>query len=135
MFDSNVWIAFYMKTDLFHYEAIRLMGNYSKRKYQILIPLVVLVELITVLTKKGVDINRTKTIVSYIQSTNKHLIYSIEKEELPELALQHACQIKLKSLDYIIFLHYVKLNPAYFESFDTKLLKSINKFKNNHEKK
>jgi len=130
IFDSNIWISFFLKTDIFHYEAIRIIEKFEKRKYKIYIPSIVLFEIITVLTKKGIDINQTKKIINHIQSTNKYDIYSIDREELLELALKHACQIKLKSLDYLIFLHYVKLNPRNFITFDANLLKYINLYKN-----
>ena len=61
------------------------------------------------------------------------MILSIPDDDLIELALNNAGQISLKTQDYIIFLHYVKLKPAKFESFDTKLLKFTNFYKNSHE--
>lgn len=132
--DSNVWIAFFLTTDIFHYEAVRIIGNYEKRKYHFLIPAIILLELITVLTKNGLDINNTRKIITDIQSTDNYEIYSIEHQELVELALQNSTKNSLKSLDYAIFLHYVKMKIAKFESFDLKLLKSIHLYQKNHGK-
>ena len=133
IFDSSLWIALYLENDIFHYEAMRIMGGYEKRKYRIIVPLLVLIELITVLTRKGVDILKIRKICKYIKATEAYMILSIPDDDLIELALNNAGQISLKTQDYIIFLHYVKLKPAKFESFDTKLLKFTNFYKNSHE--
>ena len=133
IFDSSLWIALYLENDIFHYEAMRIMGGYEKRKYRIIVPLLVLIELITVLTRKGVDILKIRKICKYIKCTEAYKILSIPDDDLIELALNNAGQISLKTQDYIIFLHYVKLKPAKFESFDTKLLKFTNFYKNSHD--
>jgi predicted nucleic acid-binding protein len=130
LFDSSVWIAFYLETDLFHYEALRLVGSYEKKRYQMVVPLTVLIELIVVLSRKGVAAGRIEKIVDYIRRTENHLIHLIGQEEMLKLAVKFSEITKLKSQDYIIFLHYVKLVPVQFESFDRHLLSAIK----HHEK-
>lgn len=132
--DSSVWIAFYLENDIFHYEAVRIVGKHEKRKFQIIIPVFVLIELITVLNRKGVEKDRIMDIIKYVQRTEKYMVYSITENDLIELALKHTSYTKLRTQDYIIYLNCVKLNATVFESFDTKLLKYFEKYKQNHEK-
>lgn len=119
--DSSVWISFLNKGDSFHYEAMKVIGKYTIKKYLFVIPLVVAIEIITVLTRNNISSEKIINLINGFKEIEKYQIISLSKDESLYMALKYRTIANLRSLDYIIFLHLLYYKPTRFETFDKKL--------------
>lgn len=116
IFDSSVWVAYYNSKDLHHQRARQIVGSCLKKKNQIIVPLIVIIETINVLAREGFN----QTIVNEV--FNK-LLKDNEKQNtmIADLARRLVCKIRLKSNDLIILIETLMQIPDQFETFDKKL--------------
>ncbi len=116
--DSSTLISSFLGDDRFHYESCRKIAHFKNRNFLIIIPLPVVLEIITVMHRKGLSISEIENIVINLKSKSHYKIVELPKEDLIQSAIYSYPNINLRSADYHIILYALYFNPTYFETFD-----------------
>ncbi len=117
--DTNIWVAFFLRDDAFHYEAIRTVGKLIKQKYKILLQSPVAYETINILA------NRRFHLPDILKFIKEFLVIEISFAELLSTVTSYMGKVKLKSQDFIIFLYCAKITPDLFITFDKNLQSAV----------
>lgn len=132
IFDSNIWIAYHLEDDIFHFEAKRIISRYFSRNYQIVIPTIVIYETCNVIAQYSNSPNIIRSFLKLIDHTKSCKIIDLTTPELIFFLEKYSAKLNLKTLDFLIFCYYAKVKPNQFITYDKKLLNITNKF--SHEK-
>jgi predicted nucleic acid-binding protein len=127
LFDSSVWISFFLEKDVHHEKAVKLIFNLTnKNNYEteILIPEIILAEILNTLSKfESVDF-ANHVYNQFLELQQIRIVFG-EKNFWLEYFPQIAGKENLKTADAIILAYANFLMVDEFVSFDKKLSKAF----------
>lgn len=125
LIDSNIWISHYLNNDAFHLTSQKKIGHYFSRNFQIILPVPVIYEIITVLGKYLPKDEVIKLINAINKSKNIQIV-ELNYDQIYLQLIKYLGKVRLRSLDYVIFAYCAKFRPDKFESNDIKFKKTAN---------
>lgn len=136
LLDSSVWISYHLQQDIFHFDALKLVGKLMKQNYIIYIPVIVFYEVTNVLFRKTNSLELIKTFHSFLKKhQNKFQLIEFLIDQLYPNFESNLSKASLKTMDYLIFCYYTKLETDILTSYDEKLSIAGKNFNNLNLKK
>lgn len=125
IFDSNIWISSFVISDVNHYESKRLIARYLAKRYLLIIPVTVIIEIFCVLLRKKISSTDIHKFIVKITKPEISKVLQIEVEKLLDISKNILPTVLLKSLDFIIYIHYIHYKVNKLETFDKNLQNHI----------
>lgn len=127
LFDSNIWIASITKSDFFHYESLRLISSYTSRKFQIIIPIIVVIEIVAYISRNQFLPDFKNNYLKHLTLTENYQIVSLDSEQAMRIAQRLPQSLGLRAFDYFILIYCLHYAGIKLETFDQALKKAYNK--------
>lgn len=125
--DSSIWISYFIKDDVFHYEAERKVNFILRKKFTIVVPIIVVYEIVNVIFRKNYHSAVVKRVVDFLD--RECVLVEFDFENLFEHMLDLANRLKLRTQDLTILAYCDRIKPIDFLSYDRDLQKAYNLLK------
>jgi predicted nucleic acid-binding protein len=130
LLDSGVWVAGFLKKDVFHAAAEKLISRLLSAKTTIVVPEIVRAEVLNVVLHKSLNFDELKSIHEQFRTLSpfvqfRHGDAKFWNDFVPE----QLSRLFLKTMDFIVACHTFYWKVEAFYSFDEKLNKALRRIK------
>ena len=126
LLDTGVWFGYFVRDDVFHHDADKLVSKLIASEHKILLPEIERFELLNALTHELLDHERVRQISDELRKMTPSIeLVHGDSEFWNEVLPSNLPRLFLKPMDFIIASYALYLEVEEFYSFDERLNRAV----------